>query len=141
MRVLVTTTLYEGSIDKECKQFKDKQVFGTPEYISPEVILRQEYGTLSASCLNSMVYRQSLGCICCLRLLKPCYFRLFQHCTACAFSALLFAKRTGEDRRASSRQRKTVIDWLMCSEQRMNNIDVLRTRQRRKHRLMAYVSV
>jgi len=41
---VVTTTLYEGSIDKDCKQFKDKQVFGTPEYISPEVILRQEYG-------------------------------------------------------------------------------------------------
>jgi len=40
----VTTTLYEGSIDKECRQFKDKQIFGTPEYISPEVILRQEYG-------------------------------------------------------------------------------------------------
>jgi len=44
MRGVVTTTLYEGSIDKDCKQFKDKQVFGTPEYISPEVILRQEYG-------------------------------------------------------------------------------------------------
>jgi len=44
MFVVVTTTLYEGSIDKDCKQFKDKQVFGTPEYISPEVILRQEYG-------------------------------------------------------------------------------------------------
>jgi len=43
----VTTTLYEGSIDKDCKQFKDKQVFGTPEYISPEVILRQEYGQSS----------------------------------------------------------------------------------------------
>jgi len=43
----VTTTLYEGSIDKDCKQFKDKQVFGTPEYISPEVILRQEYGQFS----------------------------------------------------------------------------------------------
>jgi len=41
---IVTTTLYEGSIDKDCRQFKDKQVFGTPEYISPEVILRQEYG-------------------------------------------------------------------------------------------------
>ena len=36
--------MYEGSLDKECKQFKDKQVIGTPEYISPEVILRQDYG-------------------------------------------------------------------------------------------------
>lgn len=41
---LVTTNFYEGSIDKECKEFEDKQVFGTPEYISPEVILRQAYG-------------------------------------------------------------------------------------------------
>ena len=24
--------------------FRDKQVFGTPEYIAPEVILRQGYG-------------------------------------------------------------------------------------------------
>ena len=40
----MTTNLYEGSIDNECKQFKDMQVQGTPEYIAPEVILRQEYG-------------------------------------------------------------------------------------------------
>ncbi len=40
----VTTNLYEGSIDKECSMFRDKQVFGTPEYIAPEVILRQGYG-------------------------------------------------------------------------------------------------
>lgn len=42
--ILVTTNLYEGSIDKECNMFRDKQVFGTPEYIAPEVILRQGYG-------------------------------------------------------------------------------------------------
>lgn len=42
----VTTNLYEGSMDKDCKQFRDKQVQGTPEYIAPEVILRQEYGKL-----------------------------------------------------------------------------------------------
>ena len=40
----VTTNMYEGSLDKETHQFKDKQVFGTPEYIAPEVILRQGYG-------------------------------------------------------------------------------------------------
>ncbi|XP_071161735.1 microtubule-associated serine/threonine-protein kinase 3-like isoform X2 [Mytilus edulis] len=40
----LTTNLYEGSMDKDCKQFRDKQVQGTPEYIAPEVILRQEYG-------------------------------------------------------------------------------------------------
>ncbi|CAE1285272.1 MAST [Acanthosepion pharaonis] len=40
----LTTNMYEGSLDKDCKQFKDKQVYGTPEYIAPEVILRQGYG-------------------------------------------------------------------------------------------------
>ncbi|XP_052774089.1 microtubule-associated serine/threonine-protein kinase 3-like isoform X1 [Mya arenaria] len=40
----LTTNLYEGSLDKDCKQFKDKQVFGTPEYVAPEVILRKGYG-------------------------------------------------------------------------------------------------
>ena len=33
----LATNLYEGYIDKETKQFSDKQVFGTPEYIAPEV--------------------------------------------------------------------------------------------------------
>ncbi|ESO06784.1 hypothetical protein HELRODRAFT_77046, partial [Helobdella robusta] len=40
----LTTNLYEGALDSDCQQFKDKQVFGTPEYIAPEVILRQGYG-------------------------------------------------------------------------------------------------
>ncbi|XP_064477555.1 microtubule-associated serine/threonine-protein kinase 3-like isoform X3 [Ornithodoros turicata] len=40
----MATNLYEGYIDKEAKQFTDKQVYGTPEYIAPEVILRQGYG-------------------------------------------------------------------------------------------------
>ena len=43
----VTTNLYEGGIDKDCTQFKDMQVFGTPEYIAPEVILRQGYGKIT----------------------------------------------------------------------------------------------
>src|SRR6218665_1048694 len=46
LAISVTTNLYEGAIDKDCTQFKDKQVFGTPEYIAPEVILRQGYGKL-----------------------------------------------------------------------------------------------
>jgi len=46
---LVTTNLYEGAIDKDCTQFKDLQVFGTPEYIAPEVILRQGYGKIVLS--------------------------------------------------------------------------------------------
>ena len=33
----LATNLYEGFIDKETKQFSDKGVFGTPEYIAPEV--------------------------------------------------------------------------------------------------------
>lgn len=36
----LATNLYEGYIDKETRMFSDKQVFGTPEYIAPEVILR-----------------------------------------------------------------------------------------------------
>lgn len=45
--VQVTTNLYEDALDKDSKQFRDKQVFGTPEYIAPEVILRQGYGMLA----------------------------------------------------------------------------------------------
>ncbi|PIK59730.1 putative microtubule-associated serine/threonine-protein kinase 3-like [Apostichopus japonicus] len=37
----LTTNLYEGSVGKDTKQFQDQQVCGTPQYIAPEVILRQ----------------------------------------------------------------------------------------------------
>lgn len=40
----LTTTLLESVLDKDCTMFQDKQVFGTPDYIAPEVILRQGYG-------------------------------------------------------------------------------------------------
>lgn len=41
---IVTTNLYEGSLEQDCTEFSDKQVIGTPEYIAPEVILRKGYG-------------------------------------------------------------------------------------------------
>ena len=40
----LATNLYKDYIYKETRQFIEKQVFGTPEYILPEVILRQGYG-------------------------------------------------------------------------------------------------
>ncbi|GAB6022280.1 Microtubule-associated serine/threonine-protein kinase 2 [Chamberlinius hualienensis] len=40
----LATNLYEGYVDRDTRQFNDKQVYGTPEYIAPEVILRQGYG-------------------------------------------------------------------------------------------------
>ena len=40
----LATNLYEGFINRETKQFNDNQVYGTAEYIAPEVILRQGYG-------------------------------------------------------------------------------------------------
>lgn len=41
--LIVATNLYEVHVDRDTRQFSDKQVFGTPEYIAPEVILRYVY--------------------------------------------------------------------------------------------------
>ena len=37
-------SLHIDRMDRDTKLFTDKQVFGTPDYIAPEVILRQGYG-------------------------------------------------------------------------------------------------
>jgi len=60
----LATNLYEGYIDKETKQFSDKQVFGTPEYIAPEVILRQGYGkTVDWWSMGIILYEFLIGCV------------------------------------------------------------------------------
>ncbi|KAL5021676.1 hypothetical protein ScPMuIL_000831 [Solemya velum] len=59
----LTTNLYEGTLDKDCKQFRDKQLFGTPEYIAPEVILRQEYGKpVDWWSMGIILYQFLVGC-------------------------------------------------------------------------------
>ncbi|XP_023711287.1 microtubule-associated serine/threonine-protein kinase 3 isoform X7 [Cryptotermes secundus] len=60
----LATNLYEGYIDRETKQFSDKQVFGTPEYIAPEVILRQGYGKpVDWWSLGIILYEFLIGCV------------------------------------------------------------------------------
>jgi len=60
----LATNLYEGFIDKETKQFSDKQVFGTPEYIAPEVILRQGYGKpVDWWSMGVILYEFLIGCV------------------------------------------------------------------------------
>ncbi|TRY75715.1 hypothetical protein TCAL_08679 [Tigriopus californicus] len=60
----LATNLYEGYIDKETKQFSDKQVFGTPEYIAPEVILRQGYGKpVDWWAMGIILYEFLIGCV------------------------------------------------------------------------------
>lgn len=62
--VLVATNLYEGYIDCETRQFSDKQVFGTPEYIAPEVILRQGYGKpVDWWSMGIILYEFLVGCV------------------------------------------------------------------------------
>ncbi|CAL7946480.1 unnamed protein product [Xylocopa violacea] len=60
----LATNLYEGYIDRDTKQFSDKQVFGTPEYIAPEVILRQGYGKpVDWWSMGIILYEFLIGCV------------------------------------------------------------------------------
>lgn len=64
MCLSVATNLYEGFIDRETRQFSDKQVFGTPEYIAPEVILRQGYGKpVDWWAMGIILYEFIVGCV------------------------------------------------------------------------------
>ncbi|KAG9508754.1 Microtubule-associated serine/threonine-protein kinase 3 [Fragariocoptes setiger] len=59
-----TTSLFEGYLEEETKQFRDLQVFGTPNYIAPEVILRQGYGKpVDYWSMGIILYEFLVGCV------------------------------------------------------------------------------